>query len=97
MLVRARSVLITPGVARLDCVAQSPSAVALLLFRSGLFLLLFFLLVTGFPAVGNLGQELADSLDVGDCPEMNGHAATRGSPWWRYLPRRDVPAQSRVC
>ena len=69
----------TPGVARLDCVAQSPSAVVLVLFRFGLFLLLSVFLVTGFPAVSDLGEEFADSLDFFFGPIMYPHAGNHDS------------------
>jgi hypothetical protein len=72
--VRARSVLVAPGDARrvwLLAIGSWPLAVWLRLFlcfarrgRLGLCLLFFTeLLVTGFPAVGDFGQELADMFD----------------------------------
>lgn len=74
MLVRARSVFIAPGV---------PVGLFFLFgfARRSLFglCLLFFTEfgVAGFPAIGNLGQELTDVFDFSFSPKMNRHAAAR--------------------
>ena len=63
-VVRARSVLITPGAAR--------RVVVLLLLRLRLFLLF---LVPRFSAVLDFGQEFADALDIFLTPAMDGSLA----------------------
>ena len=66
--------------------------------RRGLFglCLLFFTEfgVTGFPAVGDLGQELADVFDFGLGPRVHDKFAELDNFWSGHLPNCDVVAQS---
>ena len=77
-----RSVLVAPGVARW--------------LRFGLSCCWFFpfLLITGFPAVGDLRQELANLFNLFLGPEMYCHAAARGGFGCGYFPGSDVATQS---
>ena len=50
--------------------------------------------VTGFPAVGDLGQELADVFDLGEGPKMNAVAAQVDYFWSWDLAFVDVAAKS---
>src|SRR5262249_13725255 len=62
----------------------------LLLFRLR-FSSLFF--VTGFPAVGDLGQGLAEMFYLGFSPEMYGHATARGCLGFWDFASLDIAAQ----
>ena len=77
-----RSVLDTPGAARW------------LWFRTPFCWFFPLLLITGFPAVGDLGQELANVVYFLLCPEMYGDSATCGGLGLRDFSCLDIAAQS---
>lgn len=62
--------------------------------RSWLLGFSFLFLIPGFSAVLDLGQELADSFDVGFRPEVDSHASRRDGFRRRYFSRIYEPAQS---
>src|SRR5262249_14912456 len=52
--------------------------------------------ITGFPAVGDLGQELADVFDFGFGPNVDNATAHPDNFRSRNLPHRDIVSQSFV-
>lgn len=63
-------------------VRRTLSVARLLRFRPSFCLLLLLFLITGFPAVGDLRQELANLFDVLIAPKANADAANPGD--WRH-------------
>ena len=79
-LVRARSVLDTPGAARW--------------LRFPFLALHPFPDIAGFPAVGDLGQDFPHSFNVSLRPRVNLEFAYRDNPWCWYFLFGDIAAQS---
>jgi hypothetical protein len=64
----------------------------------GLFLFLFpQLLVSGFPAVGDLGQELAEVLNLSLCPHVDDAPADGNNFGGRHLALSHVVGQGLVA
>jgi len=47
----------------------------------------------GFPAVGDLGQDLTDTFDIGVSPEIDGNISSGNGFGWLDFSRRNVRTQ----